>query len=233
MTLTILCIAGFGDNGSMFEPLLDTELAQRVNLVPLNLPGFGAPRMLERTSLTSLANVLNNYAIEQGADTVMAHSVASIIASLAAQQVGSPIKHILSLEGNLTPEDAYFSGSAADYKSEESFFAAFIEKLSKLSVNDLIMERYLQQVESADPLALWQLGCDARQYSDSFDPGQSLVDSAQVNYFYNSDNLPKASLNWLENNSSLTCTELHGASHWPTIDQPIQLSEAVIAALDL
>ena len=35
----------------------------------------------------------------------------------------------MSLEGNLTVEDAYFSGATADYDSAESFRAAFLDRL--------------------------------------------------------------------------------------------------------
>lgn len=38
----VLCVAGFGDDSSMFLPLVETELAARYRLVTFDLPGFGA-----------------------------------------------------------------------------------------------------------------------------------------------------------------------------------------------
>ena len=53
-----LCIAGFGDNDSMFEPLMETDLARHLKLLPIDLPGFGEPS-LSVTSLDTLADVIN------------------------------------------------------------------------------------------------------------------------------------------------------------------------------
>ena len=40
-----------------------------------------------------------------------------------------PLKKIVSLEGNLTPEDAYFSGMAAKYSDANESFKGFVLKL--------------------------------------------------------------------------------------------------------
>ena len=118
---TILFIAGFGDNASMFTGLRGTALEDAYRLLPLDLPGFGAPALRTQTTLQSLADFVAGKAKETGAEIIVAHSVASIIASLAAREPDCPITTILSLEGNITAEDAYFSGSAADYDDPNSF----------------------------------------------------------------------------------------------------------------
>lgn len=229
----MLCIAGFGDTGSMFVPLLGTPLADHVHISPFDLPGFGAPPLEgAETTLQALANWVNDQARETGARIILAHSVASIIASLAAQQAGSPIEIILSLEGNLTADDAYFSGTAADYDTPAAFRTAFLARLDTMATGERVIARYRSIVEAADPLALWQLGRDARQFSREHVPGDVLMPSTKAVYLYNSDNVSPASLDWLAD-KDLPRIVLKGASHWPSIDKPALLSEKLIEALAL
>jgi pimeloyl-ACP methyl ester carboxylesterase len=228
--MKILMIAGFGDNASMFEPLLATELAEANELIPLDLPGFGAPCLSSATSLSALGEWVAQQASEHGAIGVMAHSVASIIASMAASAPESQIKQIISLEGNLTAEDAYFSGRAAEFDDPTSFREWFLPRLVAKAANDPILARYVEAVETADPQALWELGCDAHRFSQSEHPGEWLERSAAVTYVVNRANCARASMQWLDQ-SGLDVVELAGASHWPTIDQPEQLAGALIHTL--
>lgn len=182
--------------------------------------------MKTKTTLQSLADCVHRQAKEQTASVIVAHSVASIIASLAAARPDSSISQIVSLEGNLTEEDAYFSGTAADYDEPYAFRHAFLARLHEMARNDQIIERYRKIVEKADPKALWQLGCDARAFSNTHVPGEILMRSAKVSYIYNPENCPENSLAWLAENA-LPSTILPDASHWPSIDQPGQLAEVI------
>ena len=222
----ILLIAGFGDNVSMYAPLFATPLAQTHSLIALDLPGFGAPALEGTTSLSSLAIWLADMASDFGAHTVVAHSVASI----AAERPGSPISRIISLEGNLTAEDAYFSGTAADFETPEAFRDAFLERLTEMVKTEPVIARYREAVSKADPLALWQLGTDARAFSERQVPGEILARSAHVTYIYNPENCPEASLRWLAENP-MECVVLDQASHWSSVDQPGLLAEQIAVAL--
>ena len=227
----VICIAGFGDNASMFEPLLTGPGTYDLKFQPINLPGFGAPPLPQSsTSLSALADVVVDAARAHGAETVLAHSVASIIATLAAERLGSPIKTILSLEGNLTPEDAYFSGTAANFASPEEFLPVFLTRLDEMATDDKIIARYRDVVKTADPKALWELGCDAHAFSQKASPGDRLQRSANIAYLYNPANVPQASLDWLAR-SNMPRYELPGASHWASLDQPEALYQAISSAL--
>lgn len=226
----ILFIAGFGDDATMFAGLKTTHLAQTHRLLPLNLPGFGAPPLERGTSLNALARFVADAAREADAKVIVAHSVASIIASLAATLPDCPITTILSLEGNITAEDAYFSGTAAGYDTAEAFRAAFLGRLGEMAVDAPIIARYREVVSRADPVALWQLGADAHHFSARNVPGDVLSEATRVTYFYNPDNCPKTTLRWLEENP-MDRFVLKGASHWPSIDQPDQLADRIAEAL--
>lgn len=226
----MLCVAGFGDNGKMFSPLLTTELAKRIEILPFDFPGFGKPTLKGETTLESLADALDAEVRTVEASVVLAHSVGSIIASLAARKSGSPIRTILSLEGNLTADDAYYSGTAADYDNAESFRAAFLLRLSTMAEHQPIISRYRAMVAAADQNALWQLGRDARRFSDREIPGDVLIESALAVYLYNPENVPDSSLKWLETHD-IRKIRLDNASHWPSVDQPDLLAQNMAAVL--
>lgn len=226
----IICIAGFGDDSSMFEPLRSTELNQRCNLIPLDLPGFGNTLPLEHTSLQVLGQFVHECALQDNVQIIIAHSVASIVASMAATRPQNIITTVFSLEGNLTEADAYYSGSAAEYGDPNEFKTAFLTRLANMADGDPIITRYRSIVENADPQALWQLGCDARAFSKKHVPGELLMKVANTRYFYNPANCPVETLDWLKQHP-IPRTRLEGASHCPTIDQPELTANAIVRAL--
>ncbi len=229
----MLCIAGFGDNSTMFAPILDTALSTKIDTIPFDLPGFGAPAIEHKsTTLDAVAEIVDDRARDCGASVILAHSVSSIIASLAAQRGGSPIETILSLEGNLTAEDAYFSGTAARYDSPLAFREAFLDRLSAMAADKPEIARYRAVVETADPPALWTLGRDANRFSADHVPGEALAQSANAVYLFNPDNLPEMSLRWLKE-SNLPRIELTNATHWASVDQPELLAAKAAEALTM
>ena len=227
----ILFVAGFGDGAEMFAALAETALAARYRLLPIDLPGFaGTPAIDGPTSLDALAEIVHDHAVREHARIVVAHSVASIIASLAARRHGSPIDTILSLEGNLTASDAYFSGTAADYADPRQFRDAFLRRLDDMADSRPIFRRYREIVGRADPQALWDLGCDARRFSQAHVPGELLRETDTVWYLYNPDNCPPSTLEWLRGNP-INTIKMDGASHWPSVDQPDRLAQNILDAL--
>lgn len=214
----------------MFEGLLDTQLAGSYRLLLINLPGFGAPTLGSETTLDALAGFVADKAEKMGARIIVAHSVASIIASLAAAQPRCPITTIISLEGNITADDAYFSGTAADYDDPHTFRTAFLERLSTMATESPVIRRYHQSVSEADPLALWQLGTDARRFSSNYVPGDVLIEAARVVYLFNPENCPNRTLEWLED-STMDRILLESATHWKSVDQPGMLAEKILRAL--
>lgn len=226
----IILIAGFGDGGAMYAGLQGTALAERHRLHAIDLPGFAGTPRLPHTSLEALAAHVDAIARAEHADTVVAHSVASIIASLAARRAGSTIRRIVSLEGNLTAADAYFSGSAADYRDAASFRAAFLARLDALATSNPVLGRYRAMVARADPVALWELGCDAHRFSQAHVPGALLQTLEDVWYLYNPANCPPQTLAWLDRHP-IKRIVMANASHWKSVDQPAELSAKVLEAL--
>lgn len=228
----ILCLAGFADGAAMFEPLKETPLAQAVELIAVDLPGFAdaAAEPVSPATLDALADWVDMTVRGHAADTIMAHSVASIIASLAASCPDSPVHTLISLEGNLTAEDAYFSGRAAQYDDAIRFKSEFIALIEARAQADPILTRYAEIARRADAQSMWELGCDAHRYSRDHHPGERLRACERVIYVYNPDNCAQASLDWLAAGPFETL-RLDGVSHWPTIDAAQTLSERLQAVI--
>ncbi|MCF8517895.1 MAG: alpha/beta hydrolase [Rhodobacteraceae bacterium] len=225
----ILMIAGFGDNASMFDGLAETALAAEFDLFPFDMPGFGAPPLAGDTTIDALAQAVADEARRTGAEIILAHSVASIIASVALAKEHT-LRMILSVEGNITADDAYFSGTAAEYDDPAAFRAAFLERLALKAQTSAIFARYHDNVAKADPQALWQLGRDARRFSDTRHPGEVLVAAGKVCYLYDVPNCPESTLAWLHAHA-VDMRRLTGASHWPSVDVPDRLAAECIAAI--
>ena len=228
---SILCVAAFGDGASAFTPLEGTALASRYRLVAIDLPGFaGTPALDGPTTLEKLAEVVQEAALREGARTIVAHSLGSVIASLAARRRPAAIDRIVSLEGNLTAEDAYFSGTAADQRNAADFLMAFLRRLDDMAKAQPVVARYRRVVAEADPQALWELGCDARRFSEAFVPGDVLAETPEVWYLYNPENCPAETLEWLQS-SPFKRLRMDGATHWKSVDQPDLLAEKILRTL--
>ncbi len=228
----ILCLAGFGDDSSMFELLTRTELVRRYRLVTVDLPGFGdePTAAAGAGTLSYLGDVVRYVAESQGTNIFLAHSVASIVAVSAIEGVSSRGWTVLSLEGNLTAADAYFSGQAEEYESPEAFHTGFLARLEVLAHDDVVLARYRNHVARVDPAALWVLGREAAEYSRRVVPGEALMGAAEAIYLYNPENCPPASLGWLET-SGMRKVELAGASHWAPVDAPELVAETILNLL--
>ena len=231
MRPSILLLAGFGDGSEMFANLLSTPLALRFNLKPVDLPGFGGtPKLAGKTSLAALADFVCETVEQVDARILIAHSASSIIASLVA--IKKPIETILSIEGNITLDDAYFSGMAADFDDPFVFKDAFLSRLKNLSETNPIYRRYYGMVRLADAAALWELGCDVKRLSGTQMPGELLARAAKVHYFFNPGNCPASTIEWLRG-GHVNPIEMKSASHWMSVDQPNELAEQIIRALDI
>ena len=228
---TILFVPSFGDGAELYALMHQTVLWFRYRLLAIDLPGFAGTEPLDGpTTLEALADVVHGIASDAGARIVVAHSAGSIIASLAARRPGSPIDTIIALEGNLTADDAYFSGTAADHATAAAFRQVFLDRLDEMAHTQPTVQRYREIVAQADPQALWELGCDVRRFSETQVPGDVLRETAAVCYLYNPANFSPATLDWLRRNP-LPTIRLDGASHWPSIDQPDRLAQRILEAL--
>jgi len=227
---TLLFLHAFADCGLTFAPLFDTALAERFRLVVIDLAGFGAsPRQDNVLTIAQHAEhvaALARSLPAAGPIGLVAHSVASMIAVEAAPRLGELFGGLFSIEGNLTSDDAYFSGRAADFDDARLFKQRFLDDIWNLAQTRHILRRFFAAAVMADPIAMWQLGRDARRMSTGDAPGQAYRRVRPSLYCWSPANMAETTRHWIAK-SDLDQHQLANASHWPSVDQPNETARAI------
>ena len=211
-------------------PLFDTPLAQHFRLVAVDLAGFGAsPRQdgvltiaQHAETIVALARSLS----AAGPIGLVGHSVGSMIAVEAATRLGEQFGGLFSIEGNLLAADAYFSGRAADFDDPCLFKQCFLDDIWEMAQTRNILRRFFAAAVMADPIAMWQLGRDARRMSTGDAPGRAYRHVRPSLYYWSPANTAEATRQWIAN-YDLDQRQFADASHWPTVDQPNETARAI------
>lgn len=227
----LVTVHAFSSNGTDFLPLFDTPLAQDYRLVAVDLPGFGAsPGQTQCRTIAEHAAALADLAMSLSNSSKLgfvAHSVGSMIAVQAISVLKDKIFGLFSIEGNLTADDAYFSGKAADFSDAIAFKRYFLEHLWTMGNNNPIFRSFYANASIADAEAMWRLGCDVRRLSIDDAPGLIYLSiPAPSRYYWNVENVPLRTVDWIKSAAvpNLTFT---GASHWPMIEIPADTAKAI------
>lgn len=197
MPSRIVCVPGFADDAASWQPLLDllpAEVADFSTVEPATIAGHAA-LLTEPTEPVIF----------------IAHSVGGPIAVEAAHQLGSRCLGVLSIEGNLTPEDAYFTGTAADYDDPEEFKTAHLARTKKLVADGQAPECYAEAVAAADAKRIWELGRDVRG-RDFGSRYRSL--GCTTLYLWSASTTPPATVEYLARHQ-IPARRLSAEHHWP------------------
>jgi len=112
----LLCLHGFADSGLMFLPLSETALPNYFELLLIDLPGFGVspskPGIALIRDYTRAVAKLAPVISHRESVGLIGHSIVSAIAVDASELLSPPPIGVFSIEGNLTRDDAYFTGKA-------------------------------------------------------------------------------------------------------------------------
>jgi hypothetical protein len=150
--------------------------------------------------------------------------MAGIIATRAAARLRPQPSLVIGVEANLTPEDAYFSGGAAQFDEPAAFHASLRSKLVSLARRDECVRRFSCNLELADPLTLWTLG---RSVAAQRDPGVAFrrLRCRKIHYWDAQSSLREAR-EYLER-YRLPDRRLDGLGHWPMTRSPAAFYAAV------
>lgn len=234
---TIILLAGFPDNGYLFEPLFSCELAKRYRLITVDLWGFGASPRRDGINTVAeharaLAQLIVNYIPKEQMVGLVGHSVAATICVEIAAKLGDKIGGLFSIEGNLTPDDAFFTGKAADYGDPHEFKREFLKQVWELGLNSNTYRRYYAGAAVADTTAMWLLGCDAKRISIDNELGKSYKDMTQPSlYYWSKASTPKTTRKWIER-SGINNQIYTGAGHWPSVEKPKETANAIATFFD-
>jgi len=226
----LVFIHAFADCGLAFTPLFATPLAKSFRLVVADLAGFGAsPRRDDVLTISQHAEAIATLARSlspSGPIGLVGHSVGSMIAVEVASRLGDLFGGLFSIEGNMTAEDAYFSGRAADFDDPDLFKQSFLDEIWRMAQARQILRRYYATAVFADSIAMWELGRDARRASNADAPGQAYRRVRRSLYYWSPANTTATTRAWIAKND-LVQRQFSDASHWPMIDRPVDTARVI------
>ena len=230
----IVGIHAFGDTGSVFTPLARTHLATSYAFVAGDLPGFGAsPRPTWAATIAALAAYIVRLIDHVSPDrpvAVVGHSIGAAIAVDCAHKAGARVAAVGSLEGNLTTEDAFFTGQAMRYESAASFKAGLSEEIWRRAADDPIFRRYYSTMHAADAGAMFTLGRDTHDRSIDDGLGHAHVQLKIPTLYFYGPNTPVETRQFVETHG-IQHRVYANAGHWPTVEIPEETAAAITPLL--
>ncbi len=231
--LALWCLPGFADSGLAFSPLHDTEIVKYAQIFTPDLPGFGAsPKKSHASTIEAYVETLIDLVREITPDRdvgFVGHSVGSVLATEAAHKLQNQCTGVVSIEGNLTAEDAYFSGQAVNFEAASEFKKMFTDTIWGRGAEDGIFRAYFSGLKQADETAMWLFGKDVKKYSAHDHPGKRVLAlECPFSYLWCAENTPPTSQKFLRENN-VENVELTGTSHWPMIDASGQVAQHLTA----
>jgi pimeloyl-ACP methyl ester carboxylesterase len=220
--LAIWCLPGFADSGLAFSTFYNSKMINFARILTPDLPGFGASPINNHPStidayVETLLKLIDVCTPNQNIGLI-GHSVGSIIAVEAALQLNKRCQGVFSIEGNLTKEDAYFSGQAVNFDTASEFKRMFTETIWQKGSNDEIFRAYYSGLKQADETAMWYFGKDVKRYSEDNRPGKEALGlECPFTYFWCPDNTPVESQDFIATHQ-IENIKVEGTSHWPMID---------------
>ncbi len=224
-------VHGFGESGLCFREAFSSPLAEGYNLFVPDFPGFGvSPYQPGQDTVQDSADLLERLIQKLSPRrpiVLLAHSLGGIIGTWLAAKLDRVVASI-SVEGNLTKSDTFFSGLAAKADSPQEFHSYFAGEIYKKMAADLPLQRYYASLRLADPRALIAWGRSGVAATGECRSGEEFAAlKVKKCYLWGDKSTPKETWRFIEANS-LPNRCFRGAGHWPMIDQTDKFYETVL-----
>lgn len=219
---------GFGESHLCFRDVFAHPISERARVFLFDLPGCGAspPRPAGLTveeAAQICRDLIARFSFSRRI-VFVGHSVAGIIATRLALTLDCSFRLVISVEGNLTLADAYFSGQAANFDEPDSFYAWFQSRILETAKHDEALRRYSCSLQFADPRTLWTLGRSVLGYAS---PGHDYLSLACPAIYYWDPSSTTDDAKAFLGQHDLRQRKLEGLGHWPMIKSPSQFYAAV------
>ncbi|MBI2083861.1 MAG: alpha/beta hydrolase [Deltaproteobacteria bacterium] len=230
-TADLWFIHGFGESGLSFREAFSSPLARRFNLFVPDFPGFGVSPYQKKFStlpaVTELfARVIKKFSRKRPI-CLVAHSLGGVIGTWICERLHSQVVGYISVEGNLTRSDTFFSGLAAKAASPEKFYHDFLREIYRRSGDDESLQRYFASLRFSDPRGLVGWGrSGVKATGDNLSGREFAALRCPKIYFWGNQSAPQESVDFLKA-YSLANRCFKGSGHWPMIDQSREFYESV------
>jgi pimeloyl-ACP methyl ester carboxylesterase len=217
-------IHALGDSSDAFGPLLESDLSRDFDLLAPDWPGTGTVE--HDHDLAGLASWLRQTiaAHTPGLPVgFVGHSLGAAVAVKAVRRIERPAG-LLSIEGNLTEADAYFSGQAADFDDPEEFRTHLMSRIGELteratSSRRAALLRYRASLARTDARTLWTIGRAAKAASRGDALGEEYRTLRVPSlYLWSLESAPAETQAFIRDHRLRN--QVIATGHWPMIEQP-------------
>ncbi len=227
----LLFIHAFGDTGHCYNRVFRSRRLAQYRLIAVDLWGFGAsPARSDVRTVAEYSGALETLILKVcPGQTVglIGHSIAGSMAVEIATQLGNRICGVFSIEGNLTADDAMFTGKASNFDDPDTFKMSFLNDVWEMSQSSEALRHYYAAARMADSETMWNLGRDAKRISEENKLGEAFRGLQQPsNYYWSTASTPQKTRQWIEQ-SGIPNEIYSGAGHWPMIEQPEATAQSI------
>ncbi len=231
-TQSIWLVHGFAESSFSFIDLFKPPLQDHFNLYAPDFPGFGAtPLHAHGGSIDEASQILLDLIERISPEDriyLVGHSFGAALCTQVAQQQPERIAAFVSIEGNLTEADAYFSGQATKHKTGAGFKEAFLRQVFEMAERSEALQRYYASVRLAHPAAMMQWGQASAQWSKtSVAGGEYKALACPTLYYWGAESTPEQTQQYIKS-EGLVNKRFEGSGHWPMIDQPVQCARDLL-----
>ena len=230
---TIVFIHGYGSAMEHFRYAFDSSILNDFSLVTLDLVGFGESRGPDDFgySMREQAEIILGLLNKLGIDSfhLCAHSMGGLVALEFVELAPERVLSFINLEGNLTPEDCFFSGKVVRTSFEdfrEKGRSKFEEELRRAGRKDSSLLEYAETFSRASTSALYKSA--QHTIEDSAKPLiEKFVKIENICYIYGEKNRGVFPSENLLRSKGVPIFFIEDSGHSMATDNPEQLYEVI------
>ncbi|MFH1724644.1 MAG: alpha/beta hydrolase [Elusimicrobiota bacterium] len=224
---------GFGESGLCFREAFEAGRLKGHSLFAPDCPGFGAsPAPAKPPTVKDSARTIEGLIrrFSRGKRLVLVgHSLGGILGTYLCESLGRNVLGFVSVEGNLTRADTFYTSQASGVRDPVSwkreFCRAILLRSHAQGREDRAMIRYLASLMMADPRAFvsWGRSC-VSETGRTKSGDRFLALGCPRTYFYGRRSIPPATERYLRERltgggPTVPAVEFRASGHWPMYDE--------------
>ena len=217
-------IHGFCCSGHLYENVFDSVLVDDFSIYMPDFPGFGAtPPVSPPHTVADSALLLSDLIRRVGGDRpvfLLSHSLGGIVGTETALTLGRSVRGYVSVEGNLTRQDAFLTGLSVDFDDAGAFYDHLAGIFLPMAQADPALRRFAAGFLSADPdsVLAWGKSCaEATGETQAGDTFRTL--EIPTLFVWGEKSLPEMSREYIERHG-MNHLSFANAGHNVMVDEP-------------